>query len=406
MNMPKFACTLLCAIVVNAPLHAQTLRTATPTITVNGSGNQAQVAWSQVSGILQYAVMRHEITLRPDGTVASSTPWAAVATVTGGAYSDVLPKPSVLYEYRIDGTLRLGPTVSSSVARYPAPAFTTPGNVAVTGTGTQANVSWSPGTAVVAYLVWRRITKSDGTVANLEQRTPTPIIATSFVDSVAAGNLYEYQVQSLDATYATYPSAWVRYAAPAAPAVVLTAPMVSVTGIADKATVSWVPVTGAVNYMIERTAADAAGKPIGRLMQQLTPSTTFNDVVSEPGATVTYTVTAVAANSATGPAKTLIYLTPQYTTPVGVTVAGAGGQVAISWCLTTGMAGYEIWRRTVNPDGSVTAPMERTRGGMGISSWTDKLPTPGLIYEFQVVAVGMDYRRWPSAWVRYAAGSW
>jgi hypothetical protein len=310
-----------------------------------------------------------------------------------------------LYEYRIDGMLRIGTTVSSNVARYAAPAFTTPTNVAVAASGAQANVTWTPGTSVVAYLVWRRNVNPDGTVSGLAQRTPGPIATTAFLDTITAGPIYEYQVQALDASYAVYPSAWVKYAAPA-PAVTLTAPAVSVIGIAERATVSWGAVSGAVNYNIERTVVDAAGKPIGRLMQQVTPSTTYNDVVPEPGATVTYTVTAIAANYSTGPATKLVYVTPQFMTPAGVTVAGAGGQVAVVWCPTSGVAGYEVWRRTVNPDGTVTAPLQRSRAAMGITDFIDKLPTPGLTYEFQVVALGMDYRRWPSAWVRHDAGNW
>jgi len=42
----------------------------------------------------------------------------------------------------------------------------------------------------------------------------------------------------------------------------------------------------------------------------------------------------------------------------------------------------------------------------GTTDFIDVIPTPGLVYEYQVVGIGRDGRLWPSAWVRFTAGTW
>jgi hypothetical protein len=102
----------------------------------------------------------------------------------------------------------------------------------------------------------------------------------------------------------------------------------------------------------------------------------------------------------------VVFDAPAYSTPGNITVAGAGGRVGITWCAASGVIGYIVWRRTAQTDGSIRDLSQRMPQPLPAASFIDVLPTPGLMYEFQVVAVGLDGRLWPSAWVRYTAGSW
>ncbi len=388
---------VLLAAFLAAPLAAQT---PTISVTVNGTANQATLSWSQLAGPTRYAVMRHEISVDPRGMVRSLTDWASVATLTIGTYSDVLPKPSALYEYRIDATARTG-TVSSAPVRYATPAFTTATNVAVSGASSQATVSWAAAMSVTGYNVWRRTVKTDGSVADLSQRTPAPIAATSFADALPAlGTTYEYQVVSADPSGATYPSTWVRYSAPAA----ATPPVVTVVGAGDKATLSWTATAGAVGYSLSRAPIDAMGRlgPAVMLTQGTLAALTFTDALPAPGTPYGYTVTAVMPDMSTVKSPNVPYFTPAYTTPGNVLAAGAGGKVGVTWCAAWAVAGYVVWRRTVRTDGTTADLTQLTPRPIPTPGFVDAIPTPGLIYEYQVVGVGLDGRLWPAPWARYS----
>jgi hypothetical protein len=255
---------------------------------------------------------------------------------------DVLPKPSVLFEYRIDATLRIGATVSSNTVRYASPAFTTPTNVAVTGSGTQATVSWVPAAGVTGYNVWRRVVRSDGTVSDLLQRTGIPITGTTFNDLLPVpGVLYEYQVVSLDASGANWPSTWTRYAAPAA-AVVLSPPVVAVAGSGDKALVQWSAVNGAATYRVSRVQLDATGRATGS-PTPLQPGPTGLSLVDNlpaPSTAYGYSVTALTADYSSSATSTVVsFMAPPYMTPGTIVAAGGGGNVGLTWCAVSSVAG-------------------------------------------------------------------
>jgi hypothetical protein len=60
----------------------------------------------------------------------------------------------------------------------------------------------------------------------------------------------------------------------------------------------------------------------------------------------------------------------------------------------------------LHTDGTTSDLTQRTSQLNPAPSFVDVIPMANAIYEYQVVAVGMDGRLWPSAWVRFAAGSW
>ena len=406
-------CVAMTVLLGPVSLSAQISRTkdlnvTAPGVTVTGNANQASVAWTQITGATRYDVIRHELTINPDGTTGAATAWVTIASVTAGAYADVLPKPSVLYEYRVDAVLRIGSTVSSNPVRYAAPAFTTPTNVTVTGANMQATVSWAPAAGVSGYNVWRREVHNDGSVGGLLQRTGTPVTGTTFNDALPVlGVPYEYQVIAFDPSGANWPSTWTRYAAPAP--VALTAPTVAIAGAGDKALVQWSPVTGAASYRVSRVQLDVKGVPMGSATP-LAPGPTglaLTDILPAPSVAYGYSVTAVSADmssSATSPLVT--FMSPPFMTPGTIVAAGGGGKVGLTWCAVSAVAGYQVWRRTLRTDGSTADLSQRTSQMVQTPSFVDVISTANSIYEYQVVAVGLDGRLWPSAWSRFAAGSW
>ena len=401
------ACAVVFLLLPAAPAAAQDLSVTAPSVTITGVLNQATVSWSYVRGALVYQVMRREVVVDARSAVSSAQPWVQVSSGGGSPFQDVLPKPSTVFEYRVDAALRGGSLTPSAVVRYASPPFTTPANVAVTGASTQANISWSPAVNVTGYAVWRRVLKTDGSIGDLTQRTSTPTTGASFADVTQPGTVYEYQVVAADPSGATYPSAWVRYAT-AAPAAPPPAPVVTIVGAGDKAAMSWSATPGAVGYSVSRVQVDATGKAVGAPVQltRTTPGTTFTDALPGPATMYRYSVAAVMADMMTVSAPDVMFGAPAYSTPGNIMAAGAGGRVGLTWCPGLGVAGYQVWRRTVRVDGSTADLTQRTASLISTPNFIDVLPTPGLVYEYQVIGVGLDMRQWPSAWVRYAAGSW
>ena len=383
---------------------AQELAVTAPTVTVTGATNRATVAWSYVRGALGYQVMRREVA-QDAKTLPAPTAWAQVAAAPGSPFGDVLPKPSVTYEYRVDAVLRGGALVSSAPVPYAAPPFTTATNVVAAGTGMNVSLTWTAATNVTGYHVVRRMTGTGGVILETVQRTTTPLTVTTFADVVPQPGLrYDYEVVSIDPAGLRYSSAWAGYVAP----MVLVAPSVTILGNTDKAELTWGATAGAYGYRVERVELDPRGQPLTKPIEvaRLTQALTVADPLPNPGSTYRYMVQAVTAEGVLGPTTELDFVAPPFTTPAGVLVSGAGGRVRISWFFGGGIAFSTVYRRTVAPDGSTTVPSKMIASRLATTSFVDALPAPGVIYEYQVSGVGMDGREWPSAWVRYVAGKW
>jgi hypothetical protein len=154
---------------------------------------------------------------------------------------------------------------------------------------------------------------------------------------------------------------------------------------------------------------DASGQVIMKsdfAARNLQATTSYTDLLQGPGIRVRYTV--VARGYDGNPivsSKGVTFAAADYMTPVGLIMAGGGGKVSLSWRPASGVAYYQINRRTVNPDGSAGAVSTRNKQQSG-TDYVDDLPTPGLLYEYQIVGVGPDGRLYPGSWVRFAAGVW
>lgn len=388
-----------------ASAPAQELATTAPSVTVTGTANRATIAFSSIRGALSYIVMRRIVVIESDGRILPAQPWGAVATVAGSPFVDVVPKPSTSYEYRVDASLRIASSlVSSPIVRYDAPAYTTPTNLAATGSGAQVSLSWTPAVAVVGYVVVRHQLNSDGTETRT-QRTPSPITTNSFVDQITTfGVIYNYEVQSVDAIGSIASSGRVKYTAP----IVYTPPAVTIVGTGDRATLNWPAVGGAVLYEVARTTLDAAGNPVDKPypVARNLQAPGFTDVLPGPGVMLRYTVTAMdyGGNPLVSSAG-VSFTAAAFTTPVGIVAAGGGGKVSLSWRPAHGVVGYQVVRRTVRPDGAVT-DLQVVNKMLNATDFVDTLPTPGLTYEYQVVGIAPDGRLSPSAWLRFVAGTW
>jgi len=388
------AAAVLCALsllAVAGPAPSQM------TVTVQGSGNSATVAWPFVRGAIAYSVNRRTMSVEADGRILATGPWREVRRVAGSPYVDVVPQPSTLYEYRVDAVTRMDIS-AGPVVQYTSPPFTTPTNVVVTGAGSQVTLSWAPAIAVSGYHVIRYD-------PNRTQRTQFPITATTFVDAIPVlGTMYGYEVLSVDATGAMATSQRVDYKSP----LVIIPPAVTILGTGDRATLTWTATAGALWYDVMRQVFDQNGQPLGspKPLASRIAGLSFTDALPGPGTPLSYTVVAVGGDGNPITTSTAVSFTAApYTTPGGLVAAGGGGKVSLSWRAASGITGYYVARRTVRPDGSVGDLVAPARL-INTTDFVDTIPTPGLIYEYQVVGVGVDGRTWPSEWVRYAAGTW
>lgn len=396
----RFAILTLALTLAASGAPAQSSSLVPPVTKVTGSANKANVDWTAVKGTTTYTVMRRIMSLEPDGRILATQAWGAIANVAGTPYVDVLPKPSTIYEYRVDATLRDGSVLSGATIQYTAPAYTTPTKLSVTGSGYQVNLSWTPATAVNGYLVMRTQQK---TTTGRVQLTPSPIGGSTFTDVLTiTGVGYDYEVVSVDPYGAMASSGVVSYNAPVA------GPSVAIVGTGDQAQLSWTQTTGAYFYDVMRETLDASGQVIAKLVEiaRALQTTSYTDPALEPGARHRYTVVArgfdgnpiVSSNATT-------FTVASYLTPVGIIATGGGGRVSLSWRAANGVAGYQVNRRTVRPDGT-TFDAATPSKMQGTTDFVDVIPTPGLVYEYQIVGIGRDYRLWPSAWVRFTAGTW
>ena len=388
-----------------ATVRAQDLTIAPPVVTVAGVTNLATVSWTPATRAMGYLVMRREIVPGNTSTsVVSATPWVQVGSLGVLSLVDVVPKPSMWYEYRVDAVSR-GSSLQSVPARIYMGDFTTPTISAPTGVGDRVTVTWSAAAGVSGYIVRRQTLRSDGTSTDLAQLTPAPIAELTYTDVVPQrGVAYEYQVASVSPS-GSAASRWSKYYVPPAPV----PPIVTVLATADRSTISWTATTGAAAYNVERVQLDAAGRPVGPPMlvgRRMHPGPTITDGALAPSTTYQYTVSAVFQDMTTMPSRVVDFTVPAYRTPGNVIVAGGGGRVGISWCAAAGVTGYLVHRRTVRTDGSVVDALQRTPQPIPATTFIDDLPMPGLIYEYQVVSIAADYTATPAPWVRYQAGAW
>ncbi len=372
------------------------------TVTVTGVGNSANVRWSRLPKVSSFTVARRQLVIDRTGQVQSATSYAALATVTGFGYDDVLPTPAVVFEYQVSANAS-GRTYPSAPVQYVAPPFTTVTTLAVTGSGTRADLAWAAAYGVVGYQVWRRTIQRDGSTSNLGQLTAQPLAAPGFVDpTLVLGELYEYQVASLTADGLTWPSGWVRYSAPAPPvAPPLVAPVVAIGGAADRVILTWTFTAGATGYQVSRYLLNQTGQRTtgGQLTPSALAADNYTDALPAPGL-YEYQVTAVLPDGSLLPSQRMTYPAPAFTTPLGVAAAAVGLRGVVAWYPALGVTGFQVWRRFPDPYGKVTLATQVASVPATGTVWLDGLPDATSMVEYQVVGVSADGRTWPSAWVR------
>src|SRR5678816_4621987 len=105
------------------------------------------------------------------------------------------------------------------------------------------------------------------------------------------------------------------------------------------------------------------------------------DNLPAPSMAYGYSVTALTADyssSATSPLVT--FLAPAYMTPGTIVAAGGGGNVGLTWCGVSAVAGYQVWRRTVHTDGTTSDLSQRTSQLNPTAAFVDVIPMANTIY--------------------------
>ncbi len=186
----------------------------------------------------------------------------------------------------------------------------------------------------------------------------------------------------------------------------LMAQTVTVTGAGNTVTLTWGRTRAGTSFSVARRqlVLDARGQPqsaAGYSTIATVTSQGYRDVLTVPSVLYEYQVSAVGADGTLYPGAPVQYAAPAFTTVTNLSVTGTASQANVAWTAAFGVAGYQVWRRTVQHDGTTGAPGQRTAQLLPASGFADPSLVPGELYEYQVVSVTPDGTGWPSSWVRY-----
>jgi hypothetical protein len=116
-----------------------------------------------------------------------------------------------------------------------------------------------------------------------------------------------------------------------------------------------------------------------------------------------YRIIAMGAQGPVSTSQPVQYLAPPFTTVTNLTLTGTSTRADLGWTAAYGVAGYQVGRRTIKPDGSIGSQGQLTTQPLAAPGFSDPTVLATELYEYQVVSVTPDGATWPSNWIRYIA---
>lgn len=294
--------------------------------------NAVLFSWKASAGATEYEIRRKT----PAGT------WNILATVSADTlyYRDINAESGETYFYSV----RAKNSVSQSTfdangvsCKY----ISKPSNVtAVNGVG-GIDITWDATKGADSYKIMRReLGETAWSVVSVRPATLSPSYKDTTVEN---GRTYEYDVNSTLGNFTTDTLEESR------PVTYLPSPEVlSVSNISDGIELKWNPVENAVYYAVYRRIV---GVETELTEYEIVPSTSFTDRDVVSGKTYTYSVKAVNDYSESAFTKTGYTLTRVPSTSVTGLTALADN-IQVSWKAVSGVDGYNIYRKTVDGDGT------------------------------------------------------
>ena len=317
------------------------------------------ISWNSVDKATNYRVYRK---------TGKKTSWDIVkSSTTALSFSDTDVMQGETYTYSVcvvkaDGSEELSEfnTTGIRVTYYAPPTLT---KIANGKTG--VDLTWNAVDYVGSYHIYRK-TGNDVDWVSVGTSTTTKFTDTS----VKSNGHYTYAVRSMisgaDASALSNTKDIIYYAAPK---------MTGISNGKNSITVTWKQESGINTYAVYRKIGSGSWTKIAEVS-----ATTYTDTDSKTAGTkYSYAVKCVKDSklvSAMNTAKTITYVAPV----TGVKAVSAGThKVKITWKTATGVAGYDVYRRS---NGTSWTKVATVTGG----SLTDTTPSEGT-FIYYVVAI-------------------
>ena len=318
------------------------------------AGNNCNlVSWPVTPGATSYNLLRS--TNASSGFVSITNGVTGPVCGSGGnnaMYLDLTAGNGTNYYYLVRSVNPTGSSTNSPVSASAMPsagnltsAPIAPTGLAVAGVAHQSvTLNWSAAAAANFYSVWRStLVNSGGGSSNVLSTIllNNAVTNTTYTDnSPTDGSIYRYFVTATGAGGTSTNSApVVAVPLPTTPATLpasLTGSFVQTSNI----TLNWLPVPGAVGYIISR-ATSAAGPYT--FLQSVT-ETTYTDTGLNTNVIYYYRVAAMNAAGVSANAADLV--NSQQIFPASLTATPTNTQIILSWPATTGATNYTLKRGT------------------------------------------------------------
>lgn len=333
-----------------ASLACSSLPAQPQQLTATLANGQVELAWGASEGAEQYLVLRGS---------AGAGPLEELARTAGPVYLDASSIYGQIYYYRVQSLGTAGPSEVSSAVKV---AITAAPPTALTAKVSAAGVTLTWNRANGETLGYQILSTAPGSSLVLIGTTT----GTSFTDpSPAEGPTTSYFVEGLNPAGPGAPAVASVQTAPAAPQLTATAGSTS-------AQLSWLPVPGALTYLISRDGA-SLGVVAG-------PSYLDSGLALLSG--YRYSVQSFNAAGLGGIATVQVRTGPP--APTNVLAAAADTEAIISWDVSPTVDGYRVLRAD-SPQG----PFVPVGGGGSLftqGSLVDAALSPYQSYWYQVIA--------------------
>lgn len=356
------------------------------------AGNNCNlIAWPVTPGATSYNVLRS--TTSGSGYVSITN--GVVGPVCGSGsnnavYVDSTAVNGTTYYYVVQSANPTGASANSpqSSGTTPSASIATtapaaPAGLTISSVGHQSiTLTWNASAGANYYSVFRStLVNNGGGASNLLSTIilNNAVTNTTYTDtSPTDGTIHQYYVTATSAGGTSTNSNYaVGRAIPSTPTVPpsLTASFTGTTNI----TLNWLPVPGAVGYVISR-ATSAAG-PYTYL--QTVTETTYTDYGLNPAVIYYYRVAAMNAGGVSG--NNTDSVNSQQTFPTNLTASATNAQVTLTWSSVSNATSYTLKRGTSVGNENVTVV-----SGYTGTTYTNTGLANGITYYYVVTATGTN----------------
>jgi len=325
--------------------------------------NSTLLSWTSFSGANSYNVQYR---------VGTSGNWTTLNS-TGNSIPLVNLQPSTNYQFQIESSCSAGITSGysspSNFTTLAQPCIAPSGLIASSVTAATAQLNWNSLNNASAYSVAYRLSGQSNWITINASNTSVNISALTPASS------YEFQVQST-CSNGTSPFSSIATFSTGNPSCIASTNLVSTAITETGATISWDPIQGASNYLVEYRVmgtnvwTSVATSSSSEILTGLMPASNYEFHVQ--------TLCSGASSSSFSVTANFTTLAPPCGFPSGLNSAGAtASTVSLAWDVVANAVSYTINYR---PNGTTTwSSVTATAASVNLLTLT-----PATVYEFQV----------------------